>query len=284
MKNISIVTVTYNSSSKLEKFFKSISAHTHLIKDIIIIENGSRDSEKTQLICKKFANKLPISFILSKNVGFGRSCNLGAYKSSGEYILFLNPDTELLDNSLQVLMKHYIMTNADIIGGKSINYEGITHGSAVRSPNILIGLFEFSNLGKIFKVKAGNNSFYYKDRDISSAKKDQIVDAVSGAYLMISRKCFKTLSGFDEQIFMYLEDVDLGTRANHLGMKVVYCPHSKILHVGGASSDNKYKIRHQAWFDSRKYYFKKHFNFLVNSFIQPLYSIEEFFLKLITKL
>ena len=95
----------------------------------------------------------------------------------------------------------------------------------------------------------------------------------------ITRKAFIELDGFDENIFMYLEDVDLGKRASDLGMKVIFCPHSTIWHIGGASSYNKYKIRHQAWFDSRKYYFKKHFGLLINLIIQPLYTIEEFMLK-----
>jgi GT2 family glycosyltransferase len=150
----------------------------------------------------------------------------------------------------------------------------------VRKPNLNIGLFEFSNFGKLFKTERGHTDFYYLDNPkILKGSSDINVDALGGAYLMIRRDSFDKLNGFDEAFFMYLEDVDLSVRANNLGMKVIYCPHSIIKHVGGASSDNKYKIRHQAWFDSRKYYFKKHFGFLTNLIIQPIYTIEEFLLK-----
>jgi hypothetical protein len=249
------------------------------IEEVIIIENDSPDKEKTQKICQQYSKKLNIKFINNNNAGFGKSCNLGANISSSELILFLNPDTELQKNSLKILTSHMVMTKADIIGGKAINYENYPHGSVVRAPNLFIGLFEFSNLGKIFNIQKAHRDFYYEDKKILNSDSDIEVDAVSGAYLLISRKAYKILHGFDENIFMYLEDVDLGKRANDAKMKVLFCPHSVIWHIGGASSKNKYKIRHQAWFDSRKYYFKKHFGLLTNLIIQPLYTIEEFLLK-----
>lgn len=277
---ISIITVTYNSSTQIDKLLKSLVKNNAYINDIIVVENNSLDKYKTKKICEKYKNLLDINFVLrDQNLGFGKSCNYGASIARSNYILFLNPDTELHTNSLKIMLEHMLKNKADIIGGIAINYEGKPHGSVVRVPDIFIGLFEFSNLGKIFNVQTAHRRFYYEDQNILESKVDQRVDAVSGAYLLITKGAFKILNGFDENIFMYLEDVDLGKRANELKMKVVFCPHSKIFHIGGASSNNKYKIRHQAWFDSRKYYFKKHFGIFTNIVIQPLYSIEEFLLK-----
>lgn len=166
-----------------------------------------------------------------------------------------------------------------IIGGKAIDYSGRIHNTVVRIPDLFTGLFEFSNLGKIFGVHRSHDKFYYKDTDVINLTSDSTVGAVSGAYLLVKKRVFNNLEGFDENIFMYLEDVDLCKRANDLGYKVMFCPHSKISHVSGASSTNKYRINHQAWFESRKYYYKKHFNFLVNFVIQPLYILEEYMLK-----
>lgn len=283
-KKISIVTVTYNSSEKIVKLLRSLEKNKQHINEVIVIENNSPDKKITQIKCRKFTKKLNLTFIHNDNVGFGKSCNLGALKAKSDYILFLNPDTELEASSLKLLVQHADVNRADITGGKAVNYEGKSHGSVVRAPNIFIGLFEFSNLGKIFNFHKAHTLFYYEDINILESKEDKIVDAVSGAYLLITKEAFIKLHGFDEDFFMYLEDVDLGVRAKRMGLKVVYCPHSTILHEGGASSKNKYKIRHQAWFDSRKNYFKKHFGLLSNMLIQPIYEVEEALLKKFKKI
>lgn len=284
MFKVSIVTVTYNSSDKIRKFLDSLMLNILNIHEVFIIDNDSSDQVKTEEICKKYESKINITFIRNKNVGFGKSCNLGAALSSSNYILFLNPDTELIKHSLKILLDHKETSSADIIGGKAFNYEGKLHGTAVRLPNLFIGLFEFSNLGKVLNINSQHKKFYYEDKNILTSKTDQPVDVVSGGYLLITKKVFNQLGGFDESIFMYLEDVDLGKRAKDLGIKTVFCPHSIIWHVGGASSRNKYKIKHQAWFDSRKYYFKKHFGFLSNIIIQSVFLMEEFLLKKLKKI
>lgn len=280
MRNrVSIVTITYNSSSNISKLLASLLECKEFISEVIVIENNSPEKKETELVCREYTNRLNIKFTLNSNVGFGKSCNMGAKTATSDLILFLNPDTELQKNSLKILLNHAAKCNADIIGGKAINFEGKIHGSVVRAPKLFIGLFEFTNLGKIFNIKKAHKLFYYEDNKLLESKIDRLVDAVSGAYLLISKKAFSKLNGFDENIFMYLEDIDLGKRANELGMKVVFCPHSIIWHIGGASSKNKYKIRHQAWFDSRKYYFKKHLGLFGNIIIQPIFFIEEFLLK-----
>lgn len=281
---ISIIIVTYNSSKNIAKLLKSIVSDKRDISEVIIIENNSPDKQKTKKICDQFKFLINIKYISRNNVGFGKSCNYGARTSKSKNILFLNPDTELKSNSIKILLRHMRHTRADIIGGKAFNYDSVVHRSVVRIPSLLIGLFEFSNLGKIFNIDIGHKLFYYEDIKILDSHEDMVVDAVSGAYLLVSKKAFNILHGFDENIFMYLEDVDLGKRAKDLGMKVVYCPHSEIWHIGGASSNNVNKIRHQAWFDSRKYYFRKHFGIITNLMIQSLYTIEEYLLKLLKHL
>lgn len=279
MKSISVVTVTYNSSATIKKLLNSFIVSKTIVKEIIIIENNSKDKKETEEVSKKYSDKLNIIFIKNDNVGFGKSCNLGANLASGDYLLFLNPDTELRKNSLALLIKHMNEDKADIIGGKAVNEHRHPHGSFVRSPTLKIGLFEFSNIGKALHINAGHRDFYYEDTNYINSNNDSEVDAVSGAYLLIRKSSFAKLNGFDENIFMYLEDVDLCVRGKEMKMKIFFCPHSIINHVGGASSDNKYKIRHQAWFDSRRYYYQKHFGLLTNMIIQPIYIVEEKLLK-----
>src|SRR3989339_468917 len=271
--SISIITVTYSSSTRIVNLLQSIenSSDIKFVKEIIIIENNSPDKLKTQTNINRYKrkSKLVIKFIKSnENYGFGKSCNYGASITTSKYILFINPDTEVKKHSISTLLNHTILTNADISGGKSVTYEGKRHLTVVRKPNIIIGLFEFSNLGKFFHIRFGHSKYYYLDKtDVLDDKSDRVVDAIGGAYLLIKNKVFQQLNGFDEKFFMYLEDVDLSIRANKLNYKIVYCPHSIIKHIGGASSENKYKIRHSAWFDSRKYYFRKHHNIFINLII-----------------
>jgi GT2 family glycosyltransferase len=192
----------------------------------------------------------------------------------------LNPDTILNKSSLQILLEHAEKNSIYLMGGKTLKDNGNIHNTVVRFPTISIGLFEFTNLGKIFGVKKGHQQFYYEDIKIYKSKVDIRVEALGGAYLLAKLKSFKSINGFDEDYFMYLEDVDLGLRAYKAGLKVMFCPHSEIEHVGGASSTNKHHIRHQAWYDSRRIYFRKHHGNMVNMFMQPLYVIEELLLKL----
>lgn len=282
---ISIVTVTYNSSETINKLLKSLTIGNNLkyIDKLIIVENDSPDQLATKKICETFSSKINLKYILNSNIGFGGSCNLGASYVNSRYILFLNPDTELLQNSLEVLINHHIANKANITGGKAIDYQGNPHRSVVRGPNFLVGAFEFTNLGKLLKINSGTDYFYYEKERILFSQRDESVECVSGAYLLINNLSFQKLDGFDKKIFMYLEDVDLCVRATKMNMKVQYCPHSEIKHIGGASSKNKYHISHNAWYDSRKYYFIKHFDVFQNIFIQTLFLLDKLALKIIRK-
>lgn len=282
---ISIVTVTYNSSNTILKLLHSLEKSNNIkqISEVIIIENNSPEKLLTIKNINNYKNtsKLKIKAILSKkNNGFAKSCNFGAKLARSSYILFINPDTEVYPDSIPTLIEHSIINNTDISGGKSVSYKNVRHLTVVRKPDIIIGLFEFSNLGKIFNTQLGHNHFYYLDNsNVLKDKHDVVVDAIGGAYLLVKKKSFNALNGFDEKFFMYLEDVDLSVRAKEMNFKIMYCPHSVIKHIGGASSTNQYRIRHSAWFNSRKYYFKKHHNLAINLIIQPLYLIEEMLLK-----
>lgn len=277
IEKISAVIVTYNSSKFIQELILSLEKEAKLLDKIIIVENNSPDKNATKVVVNVLKSKYRnIEFILSStNIGFGAACNMGSKYVKSKYILFINPDTQLTSKALSALYSHAINHDADIIGGKCTKDSNVVHRTAVRKPDLLVGLFEFSNVGKLIRTSAGTNRFYYGEIDFFNLNEDIEIDAVSGAYLLAKRKSFNRLNGFDEKFFMYLEDVDLGVRAKEKNMKVIYCPHSNISHVGGASSKNKYHIRHDAWYFSRKYYFKKHFGLITNVILQPLYIIEE---------
>ncbi len=282
---ITVISTTYNSANFIGSMLKSLQndSNLELIDKIIIIENNSNERRLTKeiVVKKNIRLKIPIYFKdINTNLGFAKSSNIGASYARSEYLLFLNPDTTLQKNSLRILYEHAIQNSADIVGGLSEKKGNIMHKTAVRYPTLAIGLLEFSNLGKLLGLDLGHDRFYYNDKNIYESESDVLVDAVGGAYLLIKRKVFNELGGFDTKYFMYLEDVDLCRRAGFSKHKIIFCPHSKISHIGGASSKNKYHILHQAWYDSRRYYFLKHHSFLINVIIQPIFFIDEYISKI----
>jgi GT2 family glycosyltransferase len=275
--SISIVTITYNSSSKIQKLLRSINNQDYSDNiELIIIDNNSTDKEKIKKRISKFRKISKFRIVdkyRSKNLGFSVSCNYGVKLTNYPNILFLNPDVELMPNSLSTLRSHANRENADICGGKSIKIDSIDiHRTVYNIPTIRTMVFEFSNLGKITGI-SGN--FYNNQKHLNE---DRFVGGVGGTYLLIKKSVFIKLGGFDKKMFMYLEDVDLCNRAGKLGFKIVYCPHSKIKHVGGSSSTNKYKINQRAWNNSRKYYAKKHFSTITSNILLALYKVEEILL------
>jgi len=276
--SISIIIVTYNSSQKIVRLLHSIGGQlgNHKI-NVIIVDNNSIDKINLQNKIQKIKHKNYKLFLYlrRKNYGFGNSCNYGAHHTLDPYLLFLNPDTKLLPSSISILLKHLISSKSQIIGGKSVTFDNkIIHRTVFNKPSPTDLLFEFSNVGKLLR-KHGN--FYI---DQNNLVQDTVVGGVGGAYLLIKSKIFSKLGGFDKKIFMYLEDVDLCNRATKLGYKISYCPHSIILHEGGASSDNKYHIHHKSWYESREYYTRKYFSRWISIPINIIFKIERLLLNL----
>ena len=276
--SISIVTVTYNSSSKINSFLNSV-RKTKGIKNIILVDNNSSDVGDLKKIVNIFASNNPDLRILLKlrkaNYGFAKSCNYGAKFASGTILVFINPDTEIRGDAITTLVDHMSNHRAEIGGGKGVYRTGKGyHRTVFNKPNLMSFLLEFTNLGKILN-KVSN--FYVDQRLL---KDDLLVDGVGGAFICFKSSVFRALNGFDEKYFMYLEDVDVCNRAIKAGYKILYCPHSTILHDGGASSNNKYRIHHKAWYDSRVRYMRENYSNGTSLILVPILRIEEYLLKI----
>lgn len=275
-KVLSVIIVTYNSEKYIGKCIESLFRYwpKSLKKQIIVIDNASKDSTVENL--KKISN---IEFYKNtKNLGFAKAVNQAIDKAKGDYVLLLNPDTEIMSNSLRNLVQCLDKNKCGIVGGASFKNNGEQHGTYVREPHLMIGLFDFSNLQKLFPENKWHRSFYYSE--LKNVSKDIEVDAVGGGFMLIDKSVLREVGYFDERFFMYLEDIDFCVRARKQGYKVYYCPNSKISHIGGASSDNKEHINFEAWVDSRKYYYKKHGSIFDNIILQPAYLIDELLMRI----
>ena len=215
--------------------------------EIVLVDNASTDGSVTAikkltgsnvngLKSKEHFNILTsnsLTVIESReNLGFAKGCNLGARKAKGKYLLFLNSDTQIKDKGF-LRMLEFIRINgrAGILGGKLKTSSGKNQPSAGKFytlPNLLITLLGGERLGLLKKSPA----------KISKA------DWVSGACLMVKKEVFEKVGGFDEELFMYMEDMELCLKAKRAGYLTYFYPDISLLHMDQGSSNRTFAIIH----------------------------------------
>jgi len=275
--SLSIIIVSFNSEKYIDKCIQSIldSKYDAINLEVIVIDNNSTDStvSKIRILIQEHKN---IFLVQNKrNVGFAKAVNIGLKKRiKSELVILLNPDTQLSKTAIINLVSCAELGGAGIVGGSTYSSDHVENGSYFRFPNLGVGLFDFTNLRKLYKSDRWHKYFYYKDM-----KRHKLshfpVDVVTGGFMLIRQETINKIGYLDERFFMYLEDVDYCLRAMKAGIKIIHCNKSKILHFGGASSNNKDRIRHTAWLLSRKLYFLKNFDLLSNIIIQPVFLIDD---------
>jgi hypothetical protein len=170
----------------------------------------------------------------NQNLGFAKANNKAFPFSKGKSLLFLNPDTEVEDNSIVVLYKRLnSLPDAGIVGAKLLNSDRSIQTSCIQSfPDILNQLIDMEVLRKRFpRWKLWGMSSLINDVSMPSE-----VESVSGACLMIKREVFEKVGLFSNDFFMYSEDIDLCFKVRQRGLKNFYIPDAIVVHHGGTSS------------------------------------------------
>ena len=272
---LTVVIVTYNSNKTILNLLSSLKYINESIKEIIIIDNNSLIFNKNKI--KQVSKKISI-VQNKKNFGFAKAVNQGIKKSKTNFILLLNPDTYLIDKSL-VKTFDVIKNNPKIgaIGGKIFDKNKNRKYTATNNPTFLTGLFEFTNLKKLFPNNYFSKAFWAENEKIS--RPTNIV-SLCGAYIILRKKINNKLNLFDEKYFLYMEDIDFGISINKSGYKIIFDPKSQIIHIGGASSQNKYHTDLKNWYKSRKIFFKKHLNPIQSIILISIFNLEEKILKI----
>lgn len=252
-----ILFVNYNCGQDIADNIRKISLMKINSYDIefIVVDNNSKDNSLSYIDQLNLAN---LKIIISQeNVGFGRACNLGLKDVLSKYILLLNPDIQLFDNSISSLLDFADNnTEAGIYGGLTVDDEGrCDNMNAWREPSFLGFLYWALFLTRLFPSSAIFNPDKYID--ITWEHKTP-VDAVSGCFFLIKNSLWKKLKGFDPRYFMYSEEIDLCKRARDLGAKPLITNSSQITHFGSAtlSSENKLIFLYR----SKLIYFKSNFS------------------------
>lgn len=221
--DLSIVSVNYNTPDLIDNLLKSAFSHqpSTISSEIIILDNGSKES------CADVVKKYPgVRFIQNPtNAGFTGGNNKAIKFSRGKYILMLNSDIEVLEDSLEQIYKaaEDHKQNA-IVSGSLIFPDGTQQDSAFYLPTITGALKEY------FLGLKGSFFMY-----APSQEKETKVEAAAMACFLIPRKILETVGYLDERLFTYFEDVDFCRRLKRLDIPVYYTPQARFVHLHGAT-------------------------------------------------
>lgn len=189
--------------------------------------------------------------------GYGEGCNLGARKAKGKYFLFLNPDIEMKPTDVQIMV-HILekMPLVGVVGPQILRPNGAIEISCADFPTPLLALIEYSFLKKIPVLKDISRRYRLFGFDHKSSRP---VPLVGGSALLVRRRDFEALGGFDEKLFLYFEEFDLAYRMRQqFGKTAYFCSEAKITHYGQASTRQVHNVsRH--FYQSRRYWFHKAF-------------------------
>jgi GT2 family glycosyltransferase len=269
--DISIVIVNYKSWSHLKNCLKSIELINleNLTLEVVIVDNCSNVNQ-FEIFKKDFSI---FNFILNTgNNGFANGCNLGAKNANGKYLLFLNPDTIISENSLFKMFTSLSKnSNVGAVSCSQYNTNGSYEKNIRFFPNLstLFGVFRAINK-KIYKKRHKNNNVIYPDW-------------VSGAVFFISRSWFDKINGWNEDFWMYFEDVDMSKKISNLGGKVALLTDTEIIHNHGGSSRINIKtasITKTEAIISKHVYISIHFKGLKHFILQSLLISNNLFSKL----
>jgi len=232
MIDVTIIVVSYNTCDLTLDCLRSIYMQTQGITyELIVVDNASTDGS-AKAIATQFPN---LKLIASEtNLGFAQANNLAATEASGAYLMLLNPDTVVLDGAIQKLYAFAVANpQKKIYGGRTLYGDLSLNPTSCWRKSSLWSLFCYAiGLTSIFKKNALFDPESYGAWQRDSTRE---VDVVTGCLLLIEKKIWDQLAGFDPNFFMYGEDADLCFRAVKFGARPVITPDATVIHYCGAS-------------------------------------------------
>jgi GT2 family glycosyltransferase len=267
MIDISIIIVNYNVKEFVKNLLFSLhKALENYSSEIIVVDNASSDGS-VEDIKEKFPY---VKVIANKdNVGFGKANNQGLEISKGKYIVLLNPDTIVREDTFSKIIEFMkARPEAGMTTCKVLNPDGTLQLACRRSfPGPWTSLTKITGLSKIFpksKLFAKYNLTYLDESEVNE------VDAISGSFMMFTRNVYEKVGGFDPQFFMYGEDLDLCFRTQQAGYKVYYIPDTEIIHYKGESTKRSSIDEVKIFYNAMHLFVKKHLSssFLIRIILQ----------------
>lgn len=237
MTKLSIITINYHTESLLHDCLSSLYLDNSDIDfELLVVDNGSQ-KDALAPIKKKFP-KIKI-ITPGKNLGFGKANNLGAKHASGQYLLFLNPDTIIPKGTLSSVLNQ--LESLTKLGAYSCQLQfsdGSIQPTGGYFPS-LTRIVSWQIFSDIFPLPIFIKPIH---PTITLFKKSFSPDWLQGAFLVIPSIVFKKISGFDENIFMYAEDIDICYRLKQQGFNIYYSHDPYITHLQSKSSTTDFVI------------------------------------------
>ncbi len=260
-KDISFVIVNYNALFYIQKLYASLIAQMtdkDLRWEAVIVDNASIDRSPDLLRALSLKDTRIRPIFLAQNYGFAKASNIGAEASRGKYLVFLNPDTQLIDQNICDLISFYeSKKNIGALGVKMRNADGSLQRSARSFPTPARQFYESYFLDKVF---AGSRIFGAYFMGFSSFEEVMEVDWLSGAFLFLSKELFVKAKGFDTDYFLFSEDTDLCLRLRRMGHINYFYPYYRLIHDDGAISGRDLPRRSAQIIRARNIYFRKNYS------------------------
>jgi GT2 family glycosyltransferase len=253
---LSVVILNYNVRYFLETCLVSVQkAIQNIDSEIIVIDNASTDGS-----CEMIKERFPEVYLIEnkENLGFPRGNNIGVEKAKGDYICILNPDTVVAEDTFKKILQFAKNQNElGIIGCKMIDGSGLFLPESKRGvPTPWVAFTKVAGLYKYFPKSTLFNQYYLQHIPQSSTQK---VPILTGAFMFLKRQLYQEVGGFDQDCFMYSDDVDLSYLVTKIGFSNYYFADTTIIHYKGESTqkDVLYMKRFQ---EAMTFFYKKHFN------------------------
>lgn len=238
MTDLSIVIVNWNSTAYLLECLESIYAQTNEgAFEIIVVDNASPEGD-IGIVKERYSDVILIESPV--NLGFAGANNLGFRASRGEYVVFLNPDTVLINPAFDLMLQHArSLPSLGAAGCTLLNEDHSVQTSAIQTfPTILNQLLDLDVLRNLFPAcRLWNVAPLF-----ASSTEPSRVEVISGACVMFRREVFAQIGQFSEEYFMYAEDLDLCYKAARAGFSNYYIPQGQIVHYGGKSSARRMAV------------------------------------------
>ncbi len=256
--DLSIIIVSYNVKDYLRGAIASVVrslAAGALTGEILVVDNASSDGS-VAMLRREFPNVH--LFEPGENLGFGRANNLALKVAKGDFFLLLNPDTIVGEDTLRAMMdfmrEH---PEAGLAGCKLLNGDGTFQLSCRRGfPTPWASFTKLFGFARLFP---GSRIFARYNLTYLPVDATYEVDALGGAFMMLSRKAYEATDAFDESFFMYGEDLDLCYRAKRAGFAIYYVHSTATIHFKGESTRRSALNEVKVFYEAMHVFVKKHY-------------------------
>lgn len=252
--DLSIIIVNWNVKDLLRKNLQSIFKYTQGVEfEVFVVDNASKDGS-AQMVMQEFPQ---VNLIASnENLGFAKANNLALEQAQGKYVLFMNPDMELVENSFPRLVELMEKDEKIALATCQLNYQdGSLQKNVKNNPGLCDQALILLKLHHLFQPKC-LQEYLAKDFDYT---KEQGVKQIMGAFILSRGEIMRGVGGWDDDYFIWWEDLDLCKRIQNLGFKILYTPITKVIHYEAKSFEQQMSLEKQKRFNrGMALYFRKH--------------------------